>query len=147
MESKPAGVVVFHHIGPYHYARVNAAADRLSVTSFEWSAKACDAWGTADLPARYIKFLSSRKQQTGSRAPALEQAMGAGCERSNHVGTTDDRIAIIGGDISVRPRSGTFPGSELQNCGGLWTGLVWRRVGGCNCNGHQRHAKETWNNR
>ena len=39
MESKPA-VAVFHHIGPYHYARLNAAADRLPVTGFEWSAKA-----------------------------------------------------------------------------------------------------------
>jgi hypothetical protein len=45
MESKPAVAVVFHHIGPYHHARLNAAADRLSVTGFEWSAKAYDAWG------------------------------------------------------------------------------------------------------
>jgi hypothetical protein len=56
MESKPAVIVVFHHIGPYHYARLNAAADRLSVTGFEWSAKAYDAWGTADSPARYNKI-------------------------------------------------------------------------------------------
>jgi glycosyltransferase involved in cell wall biosynthesis len=56
MERKPAVAVVFHHIGPYHHARLNAAADRLSVTGIEWSAKACDAWGAADAPARYQKI-------------------------------------------------------------------------------------------
>ncbi len=55
MERKPAVVVVFHHIGPYHHARLNAAADRLSVTGIEWSAKGYDAWGAAATPARYHK--------------------------------------------------------------------------------------------
>jgi len=31
--------VVFHHIVPYHHARLSAAADTLSVTGIEWSAK------------------------------------------------------------------------------------------------------------
>jgi len=53
MERKPAVAVVFHHIGPYHHARLNAAADRLSVTGIEWSAKGYDAWGAAATPARY----------------------------------------------------------------------------------------------
>jgi len=39
MERKPAVAVVFHHIGPYHHARLNAAADRLSVSGIEWLAK------------------------------------------------------------------------------------------------------------
>jgi hypothetical protein len=39
MERKLAVAVVFHHIGPYHDARLNAAADGLSVTGIEWSAK------------------------------------------------------------------------------------------------------------
>jgi hypothetical protein len=39
MESETAVAVIFHHIGPYHYARLYAAADRLPVTGFEWSAK------------------------------------------------------------------------------------------------------------
>jgi 1,2-diacylglycerol 3-alpha-glucosyltransferase len=56
MERKPAVAVVFHHIGPYHHARLNAAADRLTVTGVEWAAKAYDAWGTADAPARYHKI-------------------------------------------------------------------------------------------
>src|SRR6266567_7893814 len=55
MEHKPAVAVVFHHIGPYHHARLNAAASRLSVTGFEWSAKAHDAWGKAGSDARYHK--------------------------------------------------------------------------------------------
>ncbi len=56
MEHKPAIAVVFHHIGPYHHARLNAAADRLPVTGIEWSAKGYDSWGTADAPARYQKI-------------------------------------------------------------------------------------------
>ena len=55
MERKPAVAVVFHHIGPYHHARLNAAADRLSVTGIEWSAKGYDAWGAAATPAGYHK--------------------------------------------------------------------------------------------
>src|SRR5262245_12701559 len=55
MEGKPAVAVVFHHIGPYHHARLNAAGDRLPVTGIEWSAKANDAWGAAATPARYRK--------------------------------------------------------------------------------------------
>jgi 1,2-diacylglycerol 3-alpha-glucosyltransferase len=56
MERKAAVAVVFHHIGPYHHARLNAAADRLSVIGIEWSAKGYDAWGAADSPARYKKI-------------------------------------------------------------------------------------------
>jgi 1,2-diacylglycerol 3-alpha-glucosyltransferase len=56
MERKPAVAVVFHHIGPYHHARLNAAADRLSVTGIEWSAKAYDSWGAAEAPTRYTKL-------------------------------------------------------------------------------------------
>ena len=55
MERTPAVAVVFHHIGPYHHARLNAAADKLSVTGIEWSARASDAWGAAATPARYRK--------------------------------------------------------------------------------------------
>jgi glycosyltransferase involved in cell wall biosynthesis len=52
----PAIAVVFHHIGPYHQARLNATADRLAVTGIEWSAKGYDSWGAADAPARYQKI-------------------------------------------------------------------------------------------
>jgi len=79
----PAIAVVFHHIGPYHHARLNAAADRRSVTGFEWSAKAGDAWGTADFPARYrkVSLFSEATDQYPAKAQlqrafwsALEQA-------------------------------------------------------------------------
>jgi glycosyltransferase involved in cell wall biosynthesis len=56
MERKPAVAVVFHHIGPYHHARLNVAADKLSVTGIEWSAKGHDAWGAPDSTARYQKI-------------------------------------------------------------------------------------------
>ena len=55
MVNKPAIAVVFHHIGPYHHARLNAAAETLSVIGIEWSAKGYDAWGAADIPVRYHK--------------------------------------------------------------------------------------------
>src|SRR3954451_1053984 len=55
MVNKPSIALVFHHIGPYHRARLNAAADRLSVTGIEWSAQGYDAWGAAATPARYHK--------------------------------------------------------------------------------------------
>src|SRR5256885_1715711 len=56
MVDKPSIGVVFHHIGPYHHARLNAATDRLSVIGFEWSAKGYDAWGAPDSAARYQKI-------------------------------------------------------------------------------------------
>ena len=59
MERKQAIVVVFHHIRPYHHARLNAAADKLSVTGIEWSAKGYEAWGAADTLAQYKEFLFS----------------------------------------------------------------------------------------
>jgi glycosyltransferase involved in cell wall biosynthesis len=55
MERKPAVAIVFHHIGPYHHARLNAAADKLLVTGIEWSVQGYDAWGAAAVPARYRK--------------------------------------------------------------------------------------------
>jgi glycosyltransferase involved in cell wall biosynthesis len=55
MERKPAVGVIFHHVGPYHHARLNAAADRLSVIGIEWSVKAYDAWGAPESAARYEK--------------------------------------------------------------------------------------------
>ena len=70
MVEKPAVAVVFHHIGPYHHARLNAAGDRLSVTGIEWSAKGYDAWGASEAPARYTKvslFTEAADHYPGSR--------------------------------------------------------------------------------
>jgi glycosyltransferase involved in cell wall biosynthesis len=56
MERKPAVAVIFHHIGPYHLARLNASADKLLVTGVEWSAKRHDPWGEAESAPRYSKL-------------------------------------------------------------------------------------------
>ena len=83
MVDKPRIAVVFHHIGPYHHARLNAAADRLSVTGIEWSGKGYDAWGVAEAPARYHRIslfpeATDRYPDRGERqrafCSALEQA-------------------------------------------------------------------------
>src|SRR6266481_3829328 len=92
MERKPAVAVVFHHIGPYHHARLNAAADRLSVTGAEWSAKGYDAWGAAEGPARYHKISlfpeATRHYPTGAQ---LRQALCSMLEQA-----TPDVVAVNG---------------------------------------------------
>jgi len=71
MVHKPAVAVVFHHIGPYHHARLNAAADKLSVTGVEWSTKAHDPWGAADSPRQYRKI--SLFAEATDRYPTSDQ--------------------------------------------------------------------------
>jgi len=77
MERKPAVAVIFHHIGPYHHARLNAAADRLTVTGVEWSAKASDAWGSPYSPAQYHKV--SLFSEATDRYPGSAQLRQAFC--------------------------------------------------------------------
>ena len=84
MECKPAVAVIFHHIGPYHQVRLNAAADRLTVTGVEWSAKAHDAWGAADSPARYHKvslFPEATEKHPGKAE--LERAFSSALDQAN----------------------------------------------------------------
>jgi glycosyltransferase involved in cell wall biosynthesis len=84
MERKPAVAVVFHNVGPYHHARLNAAAGRLSVTGIEWSAKGYDAWGAAATPARYHKV--SLFSEATDRYPdkcELRRAFGWALEQTN----------------------------------------------------------------
>jgi glycosyltransferase involved in cell wall biosynthesis len=92
MERKPVVSVVFHHIGPYHHARLNAAADKLSVTGIEWSAKGYDAWGTAATPTRYRKV--SLFPEATDRRPdkdALRRAFSSALEQTN-----PDVVAVNG---------------------------------------------------
>jgi 1,2-diacylglycerol 3-alpha-glucosyltransferase len=92
MVDKPSIGVVFHHIGPYHDARLNAAADRLSVTGIEWSAKSYDAWGAAATPARYHKV--SLFPEATAHCPGnakLKQAFWAALERAR-----PDVVAVNG---------------------------------------------------
>jgi len=92
MERKPAVAVVFHHIGPYHHARLNAAADRLAVTGIEWSAKGYEAWGAAATPVRYHKV--SLFPEATAHCPGnakLKQAFWAALEQ-----TRPDVVAVNG---------------------------------------------------
>jgi len=82
MERKRAVAVVFHHIGPYHHARLNAAADRLSVTGIEWSAKGYDAWGAAESTGRYQKLsLFPQATEKHPRNVELQRAFRSALER------------------------------------------------------------------
>ncbi|PYL31416.1 MAG: hexosyltransferase [Verrucomicrobia bacterium] len=84
MECKPAVAVVFHHIGPYHHARLNAAADRVSVTGIEWSAKGYDRWGAPDSPPRYQKVsLFSEATDYYPRKAELRRAFWSALEQAN----------------------------------------------------------------
>ena len=92
MERKPSVAVIFHHIGPYHHVRLNAAAERLSVIGVEWSAKAYDRWGVAEAPARYTKvslFPEATDQYPG-RAQ-LRRALWSALEQAN-----PDVVAVNG---------------------------------------------------
>src|SRR5437762_60947 len=82
MESNPALAVIFQHIGPYHHARLNAAAEKLSVTGFEWSAREQHPWGAPAFPARYHKvslFPEAEKGYPGSAQ--LRRALCSALER------------------------------------------------------------------
>src|SRR6266545_1828662 len=92
MERKPSVAVIFHHIGPYHHARLNAAAERLPVTGIEWSAKAYDAWGAAGDPARYQKVsLFSEATDHYPRKTELRRAFWWALEQAN-----PDVVAVNG---------------------------------------------------
>jgi 1,2-diacylglycerol 3-alpha-glucosyltransferase len=92
MVDKPSIAVVFHHIGPYHHARLNAAADKLSVTGIEWSGKGYDAWGASATPVRYHKV--SLFPEATAHCPGnakLQQAYWAALEQTN-----PDVVAVNG---------------------------------------------------
>ena len=92
MEHKPAVAVVFHHIGPYHHARLNAATDKLSVIGFEWSAKGSDPWGAPDSAARYQKIsLFSEATDDHPQKSDLRQAFWSALEQTN-----PDVVAVNG---------------------------------------------------
>ena len=83
MERKPAVAVVFHHIGPYHHARLNAAADTLSVSGIEWSAKGYDAWGAGATPSRYHKAsLFTEATNHYADKPKLRSALWSALEKA-----------------------------------------------------------------
>jgi glycosyltransferase involved in cell wall biosynthesis len=92
MVDKPGIAVVFHHIGPYHHARLNVVGDRLSVTGIEWSAKGYDAWGVAEAAPRYRKI--SLFPEATDRYPARAKLRRAFCSALEEV--NPDVVAVNG---------------------------------------------------
>ena len=92
MEHKPAVAVVFHHIGPYHHARLNAAAERLPITGIEWSAKGYDEWGAAASSGYYRKI--SLFPEATDQFPAAQVLQKAFCSALDQVNA--DVVAVNG---------------------------------------------------
>lgn len=63
--------VVFQHIGPYHHARLNAAARYLRIVGVEWSAQDSFGWGRAEDASAYRKVSLFERSQRGSHANAV----------------------------------------------------------------------------
>jgi 1,2-diacylglycerol 3-alpha-glucosyltransferase len=138
MERKPAVAVVFHHIGPYHHARLSAAADRLSVTAIEWSAKGYEAWGAADPPERYHKIslfseAADRYPGTRHRREAFQWAL----EQSNPdvlaVNGWNNFGSLIAANCCVRRGTPTVVMSESSRYDeprSRWKEMIKQRVVG-----------------
>ena len=110
MERKPAVAVIFHHIGPYHHARLNAAADRLPVTGIEWSAKAHDAWGAPATAARYEKFsLFAEATEKHPKKAELQRALSSALKQSS-----PDVVAVNGWN-----NFGSLIAAKKCICGGI----------------------------
>lgn len=152
MDHQPAVAVVFHHIGPYHHARLNAAADRLSVTGIEWSATGYDAWGGADSPARYHKislFPEATDDYPGKRE--LRRAFCSALEQSkpdviavngwNNFGSLAAANCCVDRGTSMIVMSESARGDEHRT---WWKEIIKRRIVDLYCAalvGGQRHVE------
>ena len=136
MERNHAVAIVFHHIGPYHHARLNAAAEKLSVIGFEWSAKGYDAWGSPDSTARYQKI--SLFSEATDRCPgrtelrraflwALEQAKPdvVAVNGWNNFGSLIAANCCLRRGIPMVVMSESARQDEPRNC---WKEIIKRRV-------------------
>ena len=136
MERKPAVAVVFHHIGPYHHARLNAAADKLSVTGIEWSAKGHDAWGAPDSASRYQKIsLFPEATDDHPQKSDLRRAFWSALEQTNPdivaVNGWNNFGSLITADCCVRHRIPMIVMSEsaLQDEPRTWwKEMIKRRI-------------------
>jgi 1,2-diacylglycerol 3-alpha-glucosyltransferase len=136
MERKPAIAIVFHHIGPYHHARLNAAADGLSVIGIEWSAKGYDAWGAADIPVRYHKISLFSEATDGYPGKAeLRQAFCWALEQAkpdvvavngwNNFGSLAAANCCVARGIPMVVMSESARGDELRT---WWKEMLKRRI-------------------
>src|SRR5437870_1735917 len=152
MVYKPAIAVVFHYIGPYHHARLNAAASRLSVTGFEWLAKAHDAWGKAGSDARYHKvslFPGAAHNDLGSSQ--LRRAFWSALEQANPdvvaVNGWNDFGSLVAADCCVRrgiPMVVMSESARQDEPRTWWKEMIKRRVVGVYSAalvGGQRHVE------
>jgi 1,2-diacylglycerol 3-alpha-glucosyltransferase len=67
--------IVFYNIGPYHHARLNAAAEFMNVVALEWSAREAFPWGRANSHARYAKQTLLFSEPSNVSPHALGEAM------------------------------------------------------------------------
>ena len=152
MVYQPAIAVVFHYIGPYHHARLNAAASRLSVTGFEWLAKARDAWGKAGSDARYHKvslFPEAAHNDLGSSQ--LRRAFWSALEQANPdvvaVNGWNDFGSLVAADCCVRrgiPMVVMSESARQDEPRTWWKEMIKRRVVGVYSAalvGGQRHVE------
>ena len=152
MVYQPAIAVVFHYIGPYHHARLNAAASRLSVTGFEWLAKAHDAWGKAGSDARYHKvslFPEAAHNNLGSSQ--LRRAFWSALEQANPdvvaVNGWNDFGSLVAADCCVRrgiPMVVMSESARQDEPRTWWKEMIKRRVVGVYSAalvGGQRHVE------
>ena len=152
MERKPAVAVVFHHIGPYHHARLNAATEKLAVIGFEWSAKGYDAWGVATTPARYRKVslfpeatdhYPDKAKLRRAFSSALEQTDpdGVAVNGWNNFGSVIAANCCVRRGIPMVVMSESSHQDEARNC---WKEAIKRRIVGLYSGalvGGRRHVK------
>ena len=150
--NKPAIAVVFHHIGPYHHARLNAAADRLSVTGIEWSAKGDEPWGAAEAPAHYqkVSLFSEATDQYLAKAQ-LRRAFWSALEQANPdvvaVNGWNDFGSLVAADCCVRrgiPMVVMSESARQDEPRTWWKEMIKRRVVGVYSAalvGGQRHVE------
>jgi glycosyltransferase involved in cell wall biosynthesis len=152
MERKPAVAVVFHHIGPYHHARLNAATEKLAVIGFEWSAKGYDAWGVATTPARYrkVSLFPEATDQYPDKAK-LRRAFSSALEQTepdvvavngwNNFGSVIAANCCVRRGIPMVVMSESSHQDEARNC---WKEAIKRRIVGLYSGalvGGRRHVK------
>jgi glycosyltransferase involved in cell wall biosynthesis len=90
--SGPTVAVVFQHIGPYHHARLNAAARHFRVVGVEWSAHDTFGWGRPGEASAYRKVSLFERCMRGAHAGSvLDSALSAAMEENR-----PDAVAVNG---------------------------------------------------
>ncbi len=84
--------VVFYNIGPYHHARLNAAAKWCRIIALEWSAREAYPWGQSNDPPLYEKIsLFPDAEQDARDSSHLREMLAVTLKRIN-----PDVVAVNG---------------------------------------------------